>query len=89
MRGCSSPGVLAVDDQVGVQHAQALDHLAGAQVVVDDDELGHQSVQQDRLEKVIRILRGFGGGAQNKSGMVAVKLETALPCTNYKTEELD
>ena len=31
----------------------------------------------------------FGGGAQNKSGQVAVKLETALPCANYMKEELD
>ena len=30
----------------------------------------------------------FGGGVQNKSGKVAAKLETALPCSNYKTEKL-
>jgi hypothetical protein len=36
------PGVLSVDDQVGVQHAQTLNHFGGAEVVVDDDEFGHQ-----------------------------------------------
>ncbi len=36
------PGVLSVDDQVGVQHAQTLDHFGRAEVVVDDDEFGHQ-----------------------------------------------
>ncbi len=44
------PSVLTVDDEVGVQHAKALDHLVGAEAVLDDHEFGHKSVQQNCLD---------------------------------------
>ena len=44
------PGELAVDDEVGVEHAQALHHLVGPEVVVDDDEFGDERVQKDCLK---------------------------------------
>ena len=47
------PGILSIDDQVGVKHAEALDHLVGPEGVVDDHKLGDQSVEENGLEVLL------------------------------------
>lgn len=55
------PGVLSINDQVGVKHAKALDHLAGPKGVVDDDELGDECVQENGLYilSIVILMRIF------------------------------
>ena len=44
-----APGSLAVDDEVGVKHHQALDRLLALEGAVYDEELADQGVEEDGL----------------------------------------
>jgi len=46
-----------------------------------------RSIQLATLTETVTVTFSFGGGAQNKSGKVAVNLETALPYASLKESD--